>query len=55
MRVANEILKRGKQGYPEIGLPVFDPLRIEKLNIEQGGDGPVNLKIALRNFDMKGR
>ena len=23
-------------GYPDLGLPVFDPLRLEKLNIEQG-------------------
>lgn len=23
-------------GYPELNLPVFDPLRLEKLNIEQG-------------------
>lgn len=24
------------------------------MNIEQGGEGPVNLKINLRNFDFKG-
>lgn len=23
-------------GYPELGLPVFDPLRLQKLDIEQG-------------------
>lgn len=54
MNVANEIVSKGKLGYPELGLPVFDPLRIEKMNIEQGGTGPVNLKILLRNFYMSG-
>lgn len=23
-------------GYPELGLPVFDPLRLQKMDIEQG-------------------
>lgn len=25
-----------RTGYPELGLPVFDPLRLQKLDIEQG-------------------
>lgn len=54
LRVAGEIVKRTPKGFPELGLPVAEPLRVEKLNIEQGGDGPVNLKIQLRNFDLKG-
>lgn len=54
VNLANEIILKGKQGYPELGLPVFDPLKIEKMNIEQGGAGPVNLKIQLRNFDLRG-
>lgn len=41
-------------GYPELGLPVFDPLKIDKLNIEQGGNSPVNLKIHLKNFELIG-
>lgn len=54
MKVANEIVLKGKSGYPELGLPVFDPLKIEKMNIEQAGDGPVTLKINLRNIEMNG-
>lgn len=54
MKVTNEILSKGKQGYPELGLPIFDPLKIEKMNIEQGGNGPVNLKINLRNIKLGG-
>lgn len=45
---------KGKTGYPDLGFPVFDPLKIEKMNIEQAGDGPVTLKINLRNIEMNG-
>jgi len=41
-------------GYPELGLPVFDPLKLRSLDIEQGGNSPVNLKIHLRNFELIG-
>lgn len=54
MRVANEVVARALNGYPELGLPVLDPLRIEKMNVDQGGDGPVNLKISLRNINLIG-
>lgn len=41
-------------GFPELGLPVFDPLKLRALDIEQGGNSPVNLKIHLRNFELIG-
>lgn len=47
-------MTKGKTGYPELGLPVFDPLKIEKMNLEQGGNGPVNLKINLKNIKLSG-
>jgi hypothetical protein len=54
VRVANAVVARARNGYPEIGLPVLDPLRIDKMNVDQGGDGPVNLKISLRNVNLIG-
>jgi Haemolymph juvenile hormone binding protein (JHBP) len=54
VRVANEVVARARYGYPELGLPILDPLRVEKMNVDQGGNGPVNLKIALRNIDLTG-
>lgn len=54
VKVTNEIVSKGKTGYPELGFPVFDPLKVDKMNIEQGGDGPVTLKINLRNIEMNG-
>lgn len=53
-KVATEIVSKGKSAYPELGLPVLDPLSIDKMDIEQGGDSPVNLKINLRNFYIRG-
>ena len=41
-------------GFSELGLPVFDPLKLRSLDIEQGGNSPVNLKIHLRNFELIG-
>lgn len=53
-KVTNEIVSKGKSGYPELGFPVFDPLKIEKMNIVQGGDGPVTLKLNLKNIELSG-
>lgn len=36
-----------------MGLPVFEPLRIEKLDIVQP-DGPVTLKLYFKNIDLHG-
>jgi hypothetical protein len=54
IKVVNEILSRANQGYLDIGLPVFDPLQIERMKIDQGGEGPVNLKINFKNVQLKG-
>jgi Haemolymph juvenile hormone binding protein (JHBP) len=54
LRVANEVVARARYGYPELGLPVLDPLRVDKMNVDQGGNGPVSLKISLRNIDLIG-
>jgi Haemolymph juvenile hormone binding protein (JHBP) len=51
--MANSIVSRGKTGYPELGLGVFDPLRVDKMLIHQK-TGPVLLKIDLKNFKFGG-
>jgi hypothetical protein len=35
-------------------MPVIDPLFIKKIGIDQGGSGPVNLKLDLSNAQMEG-
>jgi hypothetical protein len=52
--VANSIMKKGSKGYADLGLPVFDPLFINKIGIDQGGDGPVVLKIDMKNVSIYG-
>lgn len=54
VRVANGIMARGRSGFPQLGLPVFDPLRIGSMNVNQGNDGPVSIKISFRDFDLGG-
>lgn len=54
VRVANGIMARGRSGFPQLGLPVFDPLRIGSMNINQGNGGPVSIKISFRDFDLGG-
>lgn len=51
--MANEVISKGKTGYPELGLGIFDPLKVDKMDIHQT-TGPVMLKVDLRNFDFKG-
>jgi hypothetical protein len=52
--VANGVVSRAKDGYPELGLPVMDPLLIDKMTIDQGGNGPVTLKISLKDTTVRG-
>lgn len=52
-RLANEIVSQGKTGNAALGLGVFDPLKVDKLSIDQK-DGPVVLKIDLKNFNFGG-
>lgn len=42
-----------KTTFRQLGLPVFEPLRINKLEIVQP-DGPVTLKLYMKNVDLHG-
>lgn len=54
VRVINDIVKKSRQPYPEMGLPVMDPLVIDKMNIDQGGSGSVTLHLSLKDTLVKG-
>ncbi|KAG5676048.1 hypothetical protein PVAND_005902 [Polypedilum vanderplanki] len=54
INVANTIMKRGSKGYAELGLPVFEPLFVNKIGIDQGGDGPVVLKLHMKDVNIHG-
>lgn len=41
-------------GIPEIGLVSLDPLKIQKMDIVQGGDGPINVVLNFKNVDLTG-
>uniref|UniRef100_A0A8D8FEU1 Protein takeout n=1 Tax=Culex pipiens TaxID=7175 RepID=A0A8D8FEU1_CULPI len=42
------------QGIPEMNLVGLDPLKIEKMDIVQGGDGPINIVLNFKNVDLTG-
>lgn len=42
------------KGYPEIGLPIFDPLFVNHIGINQGGTGAVVLQLDLKNASIFG-
>jgi len=54
VRVINQVISSKKEGYPELGIPPFDPLKVEKMDIVSAGDGPVSLKLYLKNIEIFG-
>ncbi|XP_063223852.1 circadian clock-controlled protein daywake-like [Bacillus rossius redtenbacheri] len=48
------IFDKLSQGYPEIGLLPTDPLRVSKINIFQGNDGPVTINASLNDVIIRG-
>ncbi|XP_065087217.1 protein takeout-like [Ochlerotatus camptorhynchus] len=41
-------------GIPEISLVSVDPLKIQKMDIVQGGDGPINIVLNFKDVDLTG-
>lgn len=37
-----------------MNLVALDPLKIEKMDIVQGGDGPINIVLNFKNVDLTG-
>ncbi|XP_055612009.1 protein takeout-like [Uranotaenia lowii] len=49
-----EIFRKHSKGIPEVQLVSLDPLKIEKMDIVQGGDGPINIVLNFKNVDLSG-
>lgn len=54
MKVAMEVLAASKGGNPGLGLPAIDPLKIERINIQEGSGGPVNINLFFQNVTLSG-
>lgn len=48
------MLRASKDGNPGLGLPSIDPLKIDKINIQEGSGGPVNINLVFKNVTMTG-
>lgn len=53
-RVSQDVLKSSANGNPGLGLPSIDPLKIDKINIQEGSGGPVNINLSFSNVTMSG-
>lgn len=49
-----ETLPKLKDGLPKLGLPKLDPLYLTELRISQGGSGPLNMDLSLRDLVTTG-
>lgn len=52
-QIGNTFVKHAA-GIPEFNLVATDPLKIEKMDIVQGGDGPINIVLNFKNVDLTG-
>lgn len=53
-RVSQAVVASSKDGNPGLFLPPIDPLRIDKINIQEGSAGPVNINLVLKNVTLSG-
>jgi len=50
----NVILSKFYGGEPRVALAQIDPLKIQKMQIKQGGDNPVNIDLTFNNVELHG-
>lgn len=53
-QTANYVLSRHFNGIPESNLMTIDPIFVEKVNIIQGEESPVNVKLEFRKLNIIG-
>lgn len=53
-KAINQVLKTIKNGKDEIGLPVFEPLNIRRLDIIQDPSSTIAIKLTFRDVDIYG-
>lgn len=41
-------------GEPKIALSSFDPLKIQRMALKQGGESPVNIELIFSNVELHG-
>lgn len=54
VQVASGIFKQNFHGIDELGLPSIDPLKIAKMDVVQGGNGPVQIDLKFRKVELLG-
>uniref|UniRef100_A0A336LPE9 CSON015406 protein n=1 Tax=Culicoides sonorensis TaxID=179676 RepID=A0A336LPE9_CULSO len=54
MQAVNYVIKNYPAGVKKLGLVSLDPLKIDKMDIEQGENSPVNIVLNFKNIDLLG-
>lgn len=55
IRVSNKVIRESSgSGHPGLNLPPIDPLKVDRIDIEQGNNSPVNINLHFRNVFMTG-
>lgn len=52
--VANDVFKQSFRGIDDLGLSSIDPLKIEKMDVVQGGNVPVQIDLKFRKVELLG-
>lgn len=52
--VNKNIFAKFSSGLSSLGLPSIEPLKVNKLNIEQGGNGPITIKLYFKDLAYSG-
>lgn len=53
-RVITQILQTVKDGRPDMNLGPIEPLHINKLDIQQGGNSPIQVTLNFRDQNLHG-
>lgn len=51
---SSRVIRENKSGNPQLNLSPIDPLKIDRIDIEQGNDSPVNINLHFRNVNLTG-
>lgn len=53
-KVITDIVQKYPNGHTGLSIPPMEPLRINRIDIAQGGSSPVSINLNFKDLDLKG-
>lgn len=53
-KVITDIVQQHPNGHTGLAIPPLEPLRINRIDITQGGSSPINVNLNFKDLDMRG-